>query len=34
MSKDKFLNSDFKPDENTRQEIESLHKDGVRNDPM
>ncbi len=28
MSKDKFLNSDFKPDENTRQEIETLHKDG------
>ena len=28
MSKDKFLNSDYKPDENTRQEIESLHKDG------
>ena len=28
MSKDKFLNSDYKPDENTRQEIEALHKDG------
>jgi len=29
MSKDKFLNSDYKPDENTRQEIEALHKEGV-----
>ena len=29
MSKDKFLNSDYKPDENTKQEIESLHKEGV-----
>ena len=28
MSKDKFLNSDYKPDENTKQEIEALHKDG------
>ena len=28
MSKDKFLNSDYKPDENTKQEIEVLHKDG------
>ena len=28
MNKDKFLNSDYKPDENTRQEIEALHKDG------
>ena len=29
MSKDKFLNSDYKPDENTKQEIEALHKEGV-----
>ena len=29
MSKDKFLNSDYKPDENTKQEIEVLHKEGV-----
>jgi len=29
MSKDKFLNSDYKADENTKQEIEALHKDGV-----
>ena len=28
MSKEKFLNSDYKPDENTKQEIEDLHKDG------
>jgi len=28
MSKDKFLNPDYKPDENTKQEIEALHKDG------
>ena len=28
MSKDKFLNSDYKPDKNTKQEIEALHKDG------
>jgi len=28
MSKDKFLNSDYKPDENTKQEIEALHKNG------
>ena len=28
MSKDKFLNSDYKADENTRQEIEALHKEG------
>ena len=28
MSKDKFLNPDYKPDKNTRQEIENLHKDG------
>ncbi len=29
MSKDKFLNPDYKPDENTKQEIENLHKEGV-----
>jgi hypothetical protein len=28
MSKEKFLNFDYKPDENTKQEIEDLHKDG------
>ena len=28
MSKEKFLNPDYTPDENTRQEIELLHKDG------
>ena len=28
MSKEKFLNSDYKPDENTKSEIEGLHKDG------
>ena len=28
MSKDKFLNSDYKADENTRQDIEALHKEG------
>ena len=28
MSKDKFLNSDYKPDENTRKDIETLHKEG------
>ena len=29
MSKDPFMNPDYKPDENTRQEIEKLHNDGV-----
>ena len=29
MSKDPFMNPDYKPDENTLQEIEKLHKDGV-----
>jgi len=29
MSKDKFLNPDYKPDENTKQEIENLHKEGI-----
>ena len=29
MSKDPFMNPDYKPDENTRQEIENLHNDGV-----
>ena len=28
MNKDKFLNSDYKPDGNTKEEIEGLHKDG------
>ena len=28
MSKDKFLNPDFKPDANTLKEIETLHKEG------
>ena len=28
MSKEKFLNPDYKPDDNTREEIEKLHKDG------
>ena len=28
MSIDKFLNPDYKPDENTREEIEILHKNG------
>ena len=28
MSKDKFLNPDFKPDANTFKEIEALHKEG------
>ena len=29
MSKDKFLITDYKPDENTKKEIEALHKDGI-----
>ena len=29
MSKNPFLNPDYKPDDNTRQEIENLHNDGV-----
>ena len=29
MSKDQFMNPDYKPDENTCQKIELLHKDGV-----
>ena len=29
MSKDPFMNPDYKPDENTRQEIKKLHNDGV-----
>ena len=29
MSKNPFLNPDYKPDDNTRQEIEKLHNDGV-----
>ena len=29
MSKDQFMNPDYKPDDNTRQEIEILHNDGV-----
>ena len=28
MSKEKFLNPHYKPDENTKEEIEKLHKDG------
>ena len=28
MDKDKFFNPDYKPDENTRKEIETLHKEG------
>jgi len=28
MTEGKFLNSDFKPDENTRSEIEQLHREG------
>ena len=28
MDKDKFLNPDYKPDENTCEEIENLHKEG------
>ena len=28
MDKDKFFNPDYKPDENTRKEIENLHKEG------
>ena len=29
MSKEPFMNPDYKPNENTRNEIEKLHKDGV-----
>ena len=29
MSKDTFMNPDYKPDKNTRQEIEKLHDEGV-----
>ena len=29
MSKDKFMNPDYKPDKNTCQEIEKLHDEGV-----
>ena len=29
MNKDKFMNPDYKPDKNTRQEIEKLHDEGV-----
>jgi len=29
MDKDKFLNPDYKPDENTRNEIENLHKEDI-----
>jgi len=29
MGKNKFFNPDFKPDENTRNEIENLHKEGI-----
>ena len=29
MEKDKFFNPDYKPDENTRKEIETLHKEGT-----
>ena len=29
MSKDPFMNPDYKPDEHTHQKIEKLHKDGV-----
>ena len=29
MSKDPFMNPDYKPDESTQQEIEKLHNDGV-----
>ncbi len=29
MSKDLFMNPDYKPDENTCQKIEKLHNDGV-----
>ena len=29
MSKNQFMNPDYKPDDNTRQEIEKLHNDGV-----
>ena len=29
MEKDKFFNPDYKPDENTRNEIENLHKEDI-----
>ena len=29
MDKNKFFNPDYKPDENTRKEIENLHKEGT-----
>ena len=29
MDKDKFLNPDYKSDENTRNEIENIHKEGI-----
>ena len=29
MGENKFFNPDFKPDENTRNEIENLHKEGI-----
>ena len=29
MDKNKFFNLDYKPDENTRNEIENLHKEGI-----
>ena len=29
MSKDPFMNSEYKPDENTLKEIEKMHDDGV-----
>ena len=29
MSKDPFMHPDYKPDENTQQEIKNLHNDGV-----
>ena len=28
MNKEKFLNADYKPDDNTKEEIEKLHKEG------
>ena len=28
MNKEKYLNTDYKPDENTKAEVENLHKEG------